>query len=80
MKNKSIQVKENKEDILSKVINRPTPRLDKITSDFYKILSATVAKFIPEACRALMQDWQIGYDTLTDPRYKALRDEMRKKY
>src|SRR4030095_14782986 len=57
--------------------NTPTPKLDKITEDFYKILSATAAKFIPDACRALMDDWKVSEAALKNPVNKALRDQMR---
>lgn len=60
-------------------INKPTPRLDKISSDFYKILSATAAKFIPDACKALIEDWKVSSEALKNPANKKLRDAMREK-
>lgn len=38
-------------------ISKPTPRLDAIKNRVNKLLSATVASYIPESCDALRQDW-----------------------
>ena len=64
---------------IGRITDKPTPKLDKIASDFYKILSATAAKFIPDACEALRQDWDVSLNALKNPNNKGLRDEMRER-
>lgn len=72
-------IKKYQEPGFENIFNKPTPALDGIAHDVKKLLAAGVAKFIPEACRALKQDWIPDMKESVLKQNPALQEAMRDK-
>jgi hypothetical protein len=66
---------------LDSITNRPTPHLDEVQKKINKLLRATAASYIPEACEALRKDWNptMSDDRFRDPVNLALQKAYREK-
>lgn len=66
---------------LNKIKEKATPHLNAIQKKVNKILKATAASYIPEACEALKQDWvpHMTDETLRLRENMGLQKEMRNK-
>ena len=72
---KNNQVEYTIEDIS----NKPTPRLDELAKKINKLLAASCATFIPEACDALKEDWFPTMNNETLKKNPAVQKQMREK-